>query len=137
MRPNMFYSWLQTCKLLRVELVKLRRICSRSRLWRSVGSKKRKRLWLKLTDSEALTSSRKSRLVIFCFFILLSSGCSSAVERTPHDREVVGFYPAGFWAFSLLYPILNSGPSWRCNTTDFPIKYAWPCSLRLIKLIRG
>ena len=93
MRRNMSYcdSKLQTCKLLRVELVKLRRICSRSRLWRSVGSKKRKRLWLKLTDSEALTSSRKSRLVIFCFFILLSSGYSTAVERTPHDREVVGF----------------------------------------------
>ena len=35
------------------------------------------------------------------------SGCSTAVEHTPHYREVVGLNPAKCWAFfsSHLYPI--------------------------------
>ena len=31
--------------------------------------------------------------------IVKSSGCSTAVEHTPRDREVVGLNPAGCWAF--------------------------------------
>ena len=37
------------------------------------------------------------------------SGCRTAVECTPHDTEVVGLNPAGYWAFySLLYPISSA-----------------------------
>ena len=56
----------------------------------------------------------------------LGSGCSTAVERTPHIKEVVGSNPARCWAlFSPLfshYCVLNSGHSRRYNTSDFPIK---------------
>ena len=39
----------------------------------------------------------------------LGTGCSTAVDGTPHDREVVGSNPAGCWAFySLLYPIISA-----------------------------
>ena len=31
------------------------------------------------------------------------SGCSTGVEHTPHDREVVGSYPARCWAFFLFF----------------------------------
>ena len=70
---------------------------------------------------------------------VVGSGCITAVERMPHDREVVGLNPAGCWAFFLfsipsVVRALNSGLSWRCNTTDFLIKYALPRSLRQIKL---
>ena len=49
----------------------------------------------------------------------------------------MGVNPTWCWAF--LFPILSevcpqSGPSRRCNTTDFPIKYAYPCILRCSKL---
>ena len=37
----------------------------------------------------------------------LSSGCSTAVEHTPHDREVVGSNPAGYWAFSSLFYLIS------------------------------
>ena len=34
------------------------------------------------------------------------SGCTTALERMPHDREVMGSNPAGRWAFfPLLFPI--------------------------------
>ena len=33
------------------------------------------------------------------------TGCSTAVEPTPHERELVGSNPAWCWAFSLLYSI--------------------------------
>ena len=50
-----------------------------------------------------------NRSVIYnVFFILrfrhLGSGCSKAVEHTPHDREVMGSNPARCWA-NKLYPI--------------------------------
>ena len=32
----------------------------------------------------------------------IGSGCSTAVECTSHNREVVGLTPAGCWAFILL-----------------------------------
>ena len=64
------------------------------------------------------------------------------VEHTPASKnlEVMGSNPARCWAFflsSLSYQecVLNSDPSQRCNTSDFPIeKYASPCSLRQNKL---
>ena len=44
----------------------------------------------------------------------MGSGCITAVEHTPHDREVVGSNPAGCWAFfsSLSYQkcVLNQVP---------------------------
>ena len=69
------------------------------------------------------------------------SGCSTAVERRPRNREVVGSNPARCWAFfSSLFSqwcILNLGPSKRCNTPDFPTKnnssiHAWGTSLENI-----
>ena len=41
-----------------------------------------------------------------------------------------------FLLFSILSVVLcpKSGPSWRCNTTDFSLKYAYLCSLRQRKL---
>ena len=36
------------------------------------------------------------------------SGCSTGVERTPHDREVVGSNPTRCWAFYLLYPLRSA-----------------------------
>ena len=55
--------------------------------------------------------------------VYLGSGCSTAVEHTPHDSEVVGSNPTGCWAFfSDQQCVLNSGPSGRCNTTAFPIQ---------------
>ena len=55
------------------------------------------------------------------------SSCSTAVDQRSKTLEVVGLNSARCWAFSsLLYPIssasLHSGPSWRCNTSDFPNK---------------
>ena len=47
----------------------------------------------------------------------LGSGCSTTAERMPRNREVVGSNP-----LSSQKCILNSGPSRRCNNTDFPIK---------------
>ena len=38
-------------------------------------------------------------------FTSLGSGCSTAVEHTPRDREVEGSDPAGCWACSPLYLI--------------------------------
>ena len=32
-------------------------------------------------------------------YIKKGSGCSTAVERTSHDREIMGSYPARCWAF--------------------------------------
>ena len=32
------------------------------------------------------------------------SGCGAVVERTPHNREVVGLIPAGCWAFFSFRP---------------------------------
>ena len=32
-------------------------------------------------------------------FSVLGSGCSTGVEHTPRDREVMGSNPAGCWAF--------------------------------------
>ena len=32
------------------------------------------------------------------------SGCSSVVERTPRNREIVGSIPPGCWALFFLYP---------------------------------
>ena len=53
----------------------------------------------------------------------------------------MGLNPTGCWAFfsSLLFSFLStvhplSGPLQRCNITDFPIKYALPCSLMRNKL---
>ena len=54
--------------------------------------------------------------------------------------EVVGWNSVGCWAFffsSLYYQqwVLYSGPSWRCNTGEFPIKkLGEPQSLRRSKL---
>ena len=39
-------------------------------------------------------------------WIALGSGCSTAVERMPRNREVVGSNPAGCWAF-FLFSILS------------------------------
>ena len=39
---------------------------------------------------------------------LMGSGCSTAVEHTLCDREVVGSYPARCWAFPLLYLISST-----------------------------
>ena len=36
---------------------------------------------------------------ILNFLNNLRSGCSTAVERMPHDKEVVGWNPARCWAF--------------------------------------
>ena len=41
------------------------------------------------------------------FLEYLGSGCSTAVEHTSHDSEVVGSNPAGCWAFSLLHLICS------------------------------
>ena len=38
----------------------------------------------------------------------MGGGCSTAVEPTPRDIEVVGSNPAGCWSFSLLYLISSS-----------------------------
>ena len=38
----------------------------------------------------------------------LGSGCSTVVEDTPRDREIVGLNPAGCGAFSLLYLISSA-----------------------------
>ena len=32
----------------------------------------------------------------------------TAVEHTPHDREIVGLNPKGYWPFSLLYSISSA-----------------------------
>ena len=49
------------------------------------------------------------------------SGCSTVIERRPHNIEIVGLNPTGSWAFfSLLSShlcILNPGPI-------FQLKYA-------------
>ena len=41
-------------------------------------------------------------------YSLSGSGCSTAVECTPHDREVVGLNPTGWRLFSLHYPISSA-----------------------------
>ena len=38
--------------------------------------------------------------------LILGNGCSTAVERTPQNREVVGLNPTGCWAF-FLFSILS------------------------------
>ena len=59
------------------------------------------------------------------------SGCSRMAELTAHEREVVGSNPdrcLACFLFSINQQCaFNSGPSRRCNTTDFPIKIclAW------------
>ena len=60
------------------------------------------------------------------------SSCSTAVECTPRNRELVGLNPAGCRAsyFSSLFSqkcVLKSGQG-RCNTTDFPIKNKLSCA---------
>ena len=49
-----------------------------------------------------------AQLDFLIIFASKGSGCSTAVECTPHIREVMGSNPAGFRAFSLLYPLSNS-----------------------------
>ena len=48
----------------------------------------------------------------------MGSGCSTVVDHTSHEDEVLGSIPAGCWAFfkSIL------GPSWRYIATDFLLK---------------
>ena len=38
----------------------------------------------------------------------MDSGCSTAVEHTPHDREVVGLKPNECWTYSALYLIIQN-----------------------------
>ena len=38
----------------------------------------------------------------------VGSSCSTVVEHTPYDREIVGSNPAMCWAFSLLYLISSA-----------------------------
>ena len=45
--------------------------------------------------------------------ICSNSGCSTAVEHTPHNQEVLSLYPAYYWAFS---SILSYSPS----AVEFP-----------------
>ena len=37
------------------------------------------------------------------FEVDVGSGCIKALERMPHDREVMGLNPAGGWAFIFSY----------------------------------
>ena len=41
-------------------------------------------------------------------FLYFGSGCSTAEERMPRNREVMGSNPAGCCAFSLLYPLSSA-----------------------------
>ena len=45
---------------------------------------------------------------IYPWVRLLHSGCCTAVERMPCNREVMGSNPAGCWAFSLIYPLSSA-----------------------------
>ena len=78
--------------------------------------------WIRtLSLSYAIAETKQIRN---CFF--RGSGGSTAVGCRPHDREVLGSNPSGCWTFfsslSHQWCVLNSGPSRRCNSTDFPIK---------------
>ena len=49
-------------------------------------------------------------------FLKVGCSCSTAVERMPHNLEVVDSNPAGCWAFFNVssFPLLVEGPSRRC-----------------------
>ena len=52
---------------------------------------------------------------------------AQVIAHRTTDREVQGLIPAESWAFSLLFSIPQevcplSGPSLRCDPTDFPIQ---------------
>ena len=52
--------------------------------------------------------------------LLRDSSCSTAVEPTPGDREMVGSNPGLFFSYlSHQWWVLYSGTPWRCNTTQF------------------
>ena len=92
-----------------------------------------KRLMASKTYTQGLQSESWSKIRWF------GDGCSSAVESMSHNREVMDSNPARYWAFfssqSWQDCVFNSGPSLRCNTSNFPIqKYAQQCNLRWIKL---
>ena len=40
-------------------------------------------------------------------FLAMGSGCSTLVERTPHNKEVTGSNPAWCWAFFSLRSIIS------------------------------
>ena len=67
--------------------------------------------------------SRAGLFLSILYWCAVGSGCSTAKERTPHDREVLGSNPARCWDFfsslSHQWCVLNLYPSRRCNTTDF------------------
>ena len=51
--------------------------------------------------------------LIMCILINLAvlcwdGRCSTPVEQTPHDSDIMGSNPAGCWALNLLYPISSA-----------------------------
>ena len=55
----------------------------------------------------------------------MGSGCSTVVECTPHNREVVGLIPAlGASLFLFLSSVMGpqTGPLRKCSIAVFPLK---------------
>ena len=77
-------------------------------------------------DLAVLGSLKISTELVSLTFTISGSSCSTGVERTPHNREVVGSNSPGcraFWLFSIPSVVSPwSLPSQRCNTTDIPLK---------------
>ena len=75
-----------------------------------------------ILNGSLIQTSEMCTVVIFYLMKQLSlkswlgSGWSTAVERTPRDRGVMGCDPAGTGLFSSLLYLIR-----RCNTTTFPI----------------
>ena len=68
---------------------------------------------LKKIDLEKIYDEEKSKW-------LMGSGCSSVVERTPRNLEVMGLNPVGFSSPSIGGFLI--GLMWRSNNTEFPTK---------------
>ena len=61
------------------------------------------------------------------FSIYLVSGCSTAVEHMPHNREIMVLIPVRFWAFLSFYPqlcVLELLPQWGAALLFFLLKLA-------------
>ena len=59
--------------------------------------------------------------------ILFGSSCSTAVECTTQNREVLSSNPVrhrAFFPLSSQWHVLDSGPSRMCNTAVFPIEFS-------------
>ena len=64
--------------------------------------------WYRFTDTIVISNRLmapqcfKGKLCTFARLLMIpASGCSTAVERMPYDREFVGSNPASCWAFIL------------------------------------